>query len=152
MIQEEIKAHEELHKKIYDCKRCCPTGNEKYCGNCKKAILDFMDKYGAGVLTRDEIFEELQDKIKNLEKENKKLTKKLAEKIKQLELRKKEKPYKISTEKKQIERDLKITLRIAMGFCKKLGILGINTKIAKNYVEFSFKPIKETCKECGKET
>jgi len=57
----------------------------------------------------------------------------------------------MSTEKKQIEKELKITLRIAIGFCKKLGILGTNTNIGKDYVSFEFRPRKDICKECGKE-
>ena len=59
--KEQMKLHEELHKKIYDCKDCCPClKGEKYCENCEKLIINFMNKYGAGVLTRDELIESLR--------------------------------------------------------------------------------------------
>lgn len=35
--------------------------------------------------------------------------------------------------------------------CKEEGISGKNIKIDKYYVMFEFRPLKEKCKECGKE-
>lgn len=70
--KEETNAHKELHNKIYDC-GCCPLSEkEEYCDDCKKAVIDFMNKYGAGVLTRDELIESLKkilgEKISQLAK------------------------------------------------------------------------------------
>ncbi len=62
--------HKELHNKIWDCKKCCPIGiKDKYCKNCKKAVLDFMDRYGVGVLTNFYIKVEKFDGVKNERKE-----------------------------------------------------------------------------------
>ena len=59
--KEEKQAHKELDKKIKDCKNCCPISKEeRYCEDCHKLVIDFMDKWGAGVLTRDEHFEDME--------------------------------------------------------------------------------------------
>ncbi len=64
--KDEIQAHKELNKKIFGC-GCCPLNERnKYCDNCQKAVVDFMNKYGAGVLTRDELVEELEKHIEFL--------------------------------------------------------------------------------------
>ena len=60
--KEEIQAHKILDNKIRNC-GCCPLGKEKYCKNCEKVVIDFMNKYGAGVLTRDEFIQELEAEV-----------------------------------------------------------------------------------------
>jgi len=88
--EEEEKAHKELHKKIYDCV-CKPyLKPHKYCDDCKKNVTDFMDMFGAGVLTRDEKVEELQKENLKLKGELSVIQKKLEEKIKRVEELKKE--------------------------------------------------------------
>ena len=55
MEEHEKQAHKELDNKIRSCKNCCPIGKfECYCEDCLQAIVDFANKHGAGVLTRDE--------------------------------------------------------------------------------------------------
>ncbi len=81
MKEEELISHKELHNKIFNCNKCCPVGiKDVYCKDCQKAVIDFMNKYGAGVLTRDEMFEELKGRIHKLELVNKSLTNKLSSK------------------------------------------------------------------------
>lgn len=59
--EEQKKAHKELHKKIYDCD-CKPWSNGvDYCEKCQYAVIKFMNQYGAGVLTRDEEVDDLQE-------------------------------------------------------------------------------------------
>ncbi len=48
---------------------------EPYCDNCKAAILEFADRYGAGALTKDEFVENLRLNIKNLENDKDSLEK-----------------------------------------------------------------------------
>jgi len=85
-VNEELKAHAELHKTILDCGRCCPClKGEVYCEDCKKAVTDFMDKYGAGALTKDEFVENLRLQIRGLEKDSKILQSRLDEKIERVE-------------------------------------------------------------------
>ena len=43
--------HKELSKKIFKCS-CIPIG-KNYCKECQEAVIEFMNKYGAGTLTRD---------------------------------------------------------------------------------------------------
>lgn len=71
--------HKELHEKIWNCK-CMPLkpGSE-YCLDCEQAVVGFMNKYGAGELTRDLLVDELKKKINKLEKENVSLSKSLEE-------------------------------------------------------------------------
>ena len=78
-------AHKELHNKIWDCK-CKPYLRPwKYCKNCKKVVLDFLDKYGAGTLTNDLKIDELQETNAKLVKENKSLSQKLEAKSRKYE-------------------------------------------------------------------
>ena len=59
--EQEKQAHKELHKAISQCNTCCPVSpGERYCDKCAGEVLGFMNKYGAGVLTRDEHLEELE--------------------------------------------------------------------------------------------
>ena len=44
--------HKELTKQIRQCK-CMPLGDTPYCDKCQKAVIDFLNKYKAGNLTRD---------------------------------------------------------------------------------------------------
>ncbi len=68
MIEKE--RHKELHKKIFNCK-CLPISpGSKYCENCQTAVIEFMNEYGAGVLTNDMVIEELKHKISKLVNEN----------------------------------------------------------------------------------
>ena len=86
--EHELKEHKELHNKIWNCKneKCNPVlRGVNYCKDCQKVIIDFMNKYGAGVLTRDKQVEDLQDKIRKLELERNSLDKKFLEKIKKVE-------------------------------------------------------------------
>ena len=79
------EAHKELHKTIYDCD-CQPYLKPwQYCEKCKNAVLDFMDKHGAGALTKDVEMEELAKEYSKLLKNNLSLTKRLDEKIKRVE-------------------------------------------------------------------
>lgn len=79
------KEHAELHKKIWDCS-CTPYLKDwKYCQKCKDAVLEFMDEFGAGVLTNDLKIEGLENKCSKLEKENKSLNQRLQDKIKRVE-------------------------------------------------------------------
>ena len=65
------KEHKELTTQIFNCKICLPVlKNDKYCKNCKDAVLDFIDKYGAGVLTNDLVIMELKREIKSLRSSN----------------------------------------------------------------------------------
>lgn len=81
--EQEKQAHKELNKLIGNCDECCPClKGEKYCDNCHDAIIGFMDKYGAGVLTRDEHLKELEGEVFGLgnaledyKEENRKLKK-----------------------------------------------------------------------------
>lgn len=83
--KERFEAHKILHTKIYKCE-CKPyLKDEGYCGVCENEILEFMNKYGAGVLTNDILIEELQKKITKLTKENNSLSFKLELKIKRVE-------------------------------------------------------------------
>lgn len=80
------KAHEDLHKKIYDC-NCKPHLNPWiYCNKCQGAIIDFMNKYGAGILTRDIELEELEKSNDKICKENRSVKEKLDSKIKRVEV------------------------------------------------------------------
>lgn len=78
--------HTKLHKQIYDCK-CIPLplGTKPYCNDCQKAVVDFMNKYGAGVLCRDEEIELMLKSNIKLIKENDSLKKKLELKTKRVE-------------------------------------------------------------------
>lgn len=59
--EQEKQAHKELHKAISECNTCCPISpGERYCDKCAGEILGFLNKYGAGVLTRDEHFEDME--------------------------------------------------------------------------------------------
>lgn len=90
--EQQKQAHKELHKKIYDC-GCCPISpKDEYCGKCERVIIDFMNKYGAGVLTRDELIESLRkllgEKIHQLallDENTRKQIRKLKKEIKRLE-------------------------------------------------------------------
>ncbi len=72
--------HRGLHKRIYECK-CMPM-KENYCKNCEKAIVDFMNKHGAGALTQDTLIENLKKRVSELGNYNKSQ----ANKIKRLEV------------------------------------------------------------------
>jgi len=88
--EEEKEAHKVLHKKIYDCS-CKPYLSPwQYCEDCKDSVLEFMQKFGAGVLTRDEELEDLGKECSKILKLNVSLTKKLDEKINRVEQLKKE--------------------------------------------------------------
>ncbi len=86
----ENEPHVQLHKLIYDCTNrndsCKPwSRGVDYCKGCQKAVIDFMNKYGAGVLTNDIVIEDLlKDNVK-LAKENMSLKNKLEAKIKRVE-------------------------------------------------------------------
>ena len=73
------KEHKELHKIIYECK-CTPIGGN-YCENCEKAVIDFMNKHGAGTLTQDILIESLKKRVSELGSYNQSQ----ANKIKRLE-------------------------------------------------------------------
>ena len=83
--QEQKEAHKVLHKKIYDCS-CRPYLSPwEYCEDCKNAVLEFMRKYGAGVLTRDAEIEELAKEYSKCLRVNLAIIKRLDEKIKRVE-------------------------------------------------------------------
>ena len=77
--------HVKLHKQIYECE-CKPwRKGVDYCEKCQKAVVDFMNKHGAGILTNDIVIEDLlKDNVK-LAKERDSLEKKLESKIKRVE-------------------------------------------------------------------
>ena len=84
------RPHKELHKRIYDCE-CKPwRRGVNYCENCQKAVIDFMNKYGVGVLCRDEEVEILLKGNMRLIKDNEILKTKLEKKIKRVEELKRE--------------------------------------------------------------
>ena len=75
----------ELSKKIYACK-CMPIFiGVKYCKDCQHEVLEFMNKYGVGVLAGDLVIEDLQKENQTLKNINSSLQKQLLEKIKQVE-------------------------------------------------------------------
>lgn len=77
--------HIKLHEKIKEC-GCKPwRKGVDYCKNCEKAVIDLMNKYGAGYLCRDEEIELMLKSSIKLVKENESLKKKLDEKIKRVE-------------------------------------------------------------------
>ena len=83
--EEQKKAHKGLHKEIYDCS-CKPYLSPwEYCEKCKNAVLEFMQKYGAGVLTRDEEVEDLQKAFNTAMIKVGSLKQKLEEKIQRVE-------------------------------------------------------------------
>ncbi len=92
--KEEKQAHKELENKIKGCKNCCPIDKfECYCDDCLKALVDFANRHGAGVLTRDEHLEELEGEVfglgnalKDYKEENKKLKHKIKELKQELKL------------------------------------------------------------------
>ena len=81
----ENEPHTKLHKQIYEC-GCKPwRRGVDYCEKCQKAVVDFMNKYGAGILANDIVIEDLlKDNVK-VSKENISLKKRLDAKIKRVE-------------------------------------------------------------------
>lgn len=81
----ENEPHMILHKQIYECK-CKPwRKGVDYCDNCQKAVVDFMNEHGAGVLTNDIVIEGLLKDCVKLAKENMSLKKRLEVKIRRVE-------------------------------------------------------------------
>ena len=62
-----------------------PLGEIPYCDNCQKAVVDFMNKFGAGTLTRDPEREALQKSVKFLTEETAGLKAKLEAKNRRVE-------------------------------------------------------------------
>ena len=91
--KEEKQAHKELDKKIKSC-TCLPISHgEKYCEECHDLVIGFMDKYGAGVLTRDEHLKDLEDYCKETDECNGRqavIISKLRSEIQELKLKSKE--------------------------------------------------------------
>ncbi|MFA6073930.1 MAG: hypothetical protein WC758_07485 [Candidatus Woesearchaeota archaeon] len=81
--KEQKDALKEFNKKIMSC-ACGPSISGKYCDNCKKLMLDFIDKYGMGILCNDIPLENLQKENTILKNENNSL---------QIQLNKKTKDY-----------------------------------------------------------
>ncbi len=71
--------HNQLHNQIWNCS-CMPL-NQDYCKDCQKAVITFMNTYGAGNLTRDILVENLQKEISVKGKEIDSLKLRLQEKI-----------------------------------------------------------------------
>ena len=77
--------HKKLHKQIYNCK-CLPIGKkDSYCEACQKAVIDFMNVYGAGALTRDEYIYDLNKENKELKNDEIALQERLKIKVKEVE-------------------------------------------------------------------
>lgn len=82
---EGIQAHKELDKKIRNCKNCCPVlKGEQYCDDCRMVVIEFMDKYGAGVLTNDETMEEIDKLLEDYKNKIRVLIDKMQQKMRSL--------------------------------------------------------------------
>ena len=89
ITEEEKQAFKDFTKDVYNCP-CGPTISGAYCNDCKRKVLDFIDKWGMGILCQDITVENQDKKIKWLKGQCSSLVKKLEEKIKRVEELKKE--------------------------------------------------------------
>lgn len=77
---------EELGKKIYDCKENCKPWfiGVDYCSGCQEVVINFLNKYGAGVLMGDLVIDDLKKENQILKNQNNSLNKQLQDKINQI--------------------------------------------------------------------